>query len=155
MDGPSWLFQILLTSTWALGVVAAAAGGVPSCSVASKRKNGGVAINVPQEGFINGPPISWWSPAFCYGLPVLYKFMDLLFKHWCSYTINDTFFCNYVQYVWSFERNSCSYMKIKELTSSLYCTVVKGVKYVRWDAENLMPEDSTSFGWSFQAHQKH
>jgi hypothetical protein len=45
-----------------------------------RKKNGGVAIDEPPQGPASGPVDHSWNRAFCYGLPVPYKFFQLLFK---------------------------------------------------------------------------
>ena len=45
-----------------------------------KQKNGGIAIDGPPQGSMNGPVDHSWSSAFCYKLPVMYKVFHLLFK---------------------------------------------------------------------------
>jgi hypothetical protein len=46
---------------------------------ASKTKYGGVAIDGPPQGSVNGPVVLSWSRAFCYKLPVMYKVFHPLF----------------------------------------------------------------------------
>jgi len=43
------------------------------------KKSGGFAVDEPPQGSVNGPVGQSSKSVFCYNLPVLYKFFQLLF----------------------------------------------------------------------------
>jgi hypothetical protein len=65
---------------------------------ASKTKNGGVAIDGPTQGSMNGPVGQAWNRAFCYKLQVLNKFSICYFNTNISTPVFRSFsiiICNY------------------------------------------------------------